>query len=198
MRRAWEPFVIADSGGVSETMDRLYFGARARRRLRRKRVKRAAVVLWIVAMGAGVPGATAILDWTESAIGGRRPVVVGAPDPLQGGVIHAKGLKGELHTDWQERRASPDPLEANTTTGVIYAAANEFGLDPAYLLSVATCESGLDPAAYNPAGYHGLFQFDQTTWAAYGYGSIYDAVAQARTAARLLAAGHASRWPNCA
>ncbi|MGH2819414.1 MAG: transglycosylase family protein, partial [Actinomycetota bacterium] len=83
-------------------------------------------------------------------------------------------------------------------TEIIDAAAAEFGIDGGYLLSVAECESGLDPGAVNPAGYHGLFQFDETTWEAYGHGSIYDPVAQARTAAELLAAGEASRWPNCA
>jgi soluble lytic murein transglycosylase-like protein len=93
---------------------------------------------------------------------------------------------------------APAPASGGSITEIIYAAAAEFGLSGEYLLSVASCESGLDPQAYNPAGYHGLFQFDQQTWAAYGYGSIYDPVAQARTAARLLAAGQASRWPNCA
>ena len=71
------------------------------------------------------------------------------------------------------------------------------------MVSIATCESGLNPSAYNAAGYHGLFQYDQTTWAAYGYGSIYDPVAQARTTAELLAAGESSaagptahkKWP---
>jgi soluble lytic murein transglycosylase-like protein len=81
---------------------------------------------------------------------------------------------------------------------IIYSAAAEFGIGGDYLLSVASCESDLDPQAYNAAGYYGLFQFDQTTWSAYGYGSIYDPTAQARTAARLLAAGQSSRWPNCA
>ncbi len=112
----------------------------------------------------------------------------------------AKEMKAELHTSRAKLAASPspDPIAATSTTGVISAAALEFGLDPAYLISVASCESGLNPTAYNPAGYHGLFQFDQTTWAAYGYGSIYDPTAQARTAARLIAAGQGSRWPNCA
>lgn len=91
--------------------------------------------------------------------------------------------------------ASPTP---RTVTEIIYDAAAEFGLSGSYLLGVANCESHVNPYAYNAAGYHGLFQFDSTTWAAYGYGDIYDAEAQARTAARLLAAGHASRWPNCA
>jgi soluble lytic murein transglycosylase-like protein len=94
---------------------------------------------------------------------------------------------------------SPQPAEeAGSTTEIIYAAAAEFGLEGDYLLSVASCESDLDPGAANPVGYYGLFQFDWQTWAAYGYGSIWDPVAQARTAARLLAAGQSERWPHCA
>lgn len=185
-------------------MEKLYFGARARGRLRRARIKRAMVVLWLVALGAGVPGATAVLDWTERALGNstQEHAVTGDPEHVVAGLIHAKEKKAELHTEKEKQEASPDPIQATataaTTTPVIHAAAAEFGLDPDYLLSVAVCESTLNPNAYNPAGYHGLFQFDHTTWAAYGYGSIYDPTAQARTAARLLAAGQSSRWPNCA
>jgi soluble lytic murein transglycosylase-like protein len=87
---------------------------------------------------------------------------------------------------------------AGSVSEILYAAAAEFGIDGAYLVSVASCESGLNPGAVNPAGYHGLFQFSESTWASYGYGSIYDAAAQARTAARMLAAGLGSHWPNCA
>ena len=101
--------------------------------------------------------------------------------------------------------ASEDAVEevapvapAGSIEEIISSAAIEFGLDPAYLLSVASCESRLVPSAYNAAGYHGLFQFDEQTWAAYGYGDIYDPTAQSRTAARLIAAGESSRWPNCA
>lgn len=100
------------------------------------------------------------------------------------------------------REAQREEAEAaavpTSVSDIILAAGAEFGVDGSYLLSVASCESDLDPDAVNGAGYHGLFQFDEQTWAAYGYGSIYDPVAQARTAARLLAAGHSSRWPNCA
>lgn len=94
--------------------------------------------------------------------------------------------------------AEPAPAPAGSVTEILYAAAAEFGLDGGYLVSVASCESGLNPGAVNPAGYHGLFQFAESTWASYGYGSIYDATAQARTAARMLAAGMAGHWPNCA
>jgi soluble lytic murein transglycosylase-like protein len=99
---------------------------------------------------------------------------------------------------------SPSPTPAavpvaptGSITSVIYSAAAEMGLSGSYLLGVADCESSLNPQAHSGAGYYGLFQFDRQTWMSYGYGSIYDPVAQARTAARLLAAGQASRWPNC-
>ncbi len=83
-------------------------------------------------------------------------------------------------------------------TQIIYAAAAEFGVSGSYLLQIAMCESRLNPSAHNPAGYYGLFQFSPSTWSAYGTGSIYDPVAQARAAAQMLAAGGASHWPNCA
>ena len=89
--------------------------------------------------------------------------------------------------------AAPGSVE-----GVILDAAAAHGVSGAYLVSIARCESGLDPGATNPAGYYGLFQYDQQTWASYGQGSIYDAAAQASTTAALIAAGQADRWPNCA
>jgi soluble lytic murein transglycosylase-like protein len=101
----------------------------------------------------------------------------------------------------EEAEAAPTPApaqEPQTVSEIIAAAAAEYGIGADYLMSVAWCESSLDPGAVSPAGYYGLFQFDQSTWAAYGYGSIYDPVAQSRTAARMLAAGMSERWPNCA
>lgn len=92
----------------------------------------------------------------------------------------------------------PDPYRGKSVEEIIYAAGKEFGVDGSYLLSIAACESGLDPRAYNSAGYHGLFQYDESTWGAYGYGSIWDPVAQARTTAKLIDQGQSSRWPNCA
>jgi hypothetical protein len=157
--------------------------------------------VWVIALALGVPGATAILDRTDRALGGQSNTQsVGVANVVGG--RSAEVLNGRLHNKARVEVA-PDPIQtaaadSTSITGIIYAAAAEFGLDGAYLLSVAECESTLNPRAYNAAGYHGLFQFDQTTWSAYGYGSIYDPVAQSRTAARLIAAGQGSRWPNCA
>jgi soluble lytic murein transglycosylase-like protein len=129
--------------------------------------------------------ATATMRFRRAAFASRPPVTPSPSAP-------ASAASAGPATD-----AAPAAPEGSIPD-IVYAAAAEFGIDGPYLLAVAHCESTLNPNAYNPAGYHGLFQFDFSTWGAYGYGSIYDPVAQARTAARLLAAGQASRWPNCA
>ncbi len=190
-------------------MQRLSFGARARRRAR---FRRAVPWVWaasVLAMVLGVPGAQVGADvlhrlgfdqgnlsgveTTESAAGlmkfrggtfQMRPVVTPSPSP-------------EPEPEAEAVAVAP-AAPAGSITAIVYAAAAEYGLSGEYLVSVASCESGLNPSAVNPAGYYGLFQFGAGTWATEGYGSIYDPVAQARTAARMLAEGQASRWPNCA
>ncbi len=87
---------------------------------------------------------------------------------------------------------------SGSITGTIYDAAAQYGVDGSYLVSIAHCESSMNPQAVSSAGYYGLFQFDYATWNEYGYGSIYDPAAQAATAAELIAAGESDRWPNCA
>jgi soluble lytic murein transglycosylase-like protein len=192
-------------------VDKLTFSRRARRRARRQRLKRIAFALSVLATITGLPGATFALDALER---------LATPRPRRAelrGIEASESVASTIRFRRAvfDRRNKPEPPSASgagrgeeqalaspsysgSVTDLVYAAAGEFGIEGGYLLSVATCESGLDPAAVNPVGYYGLFQFDQTTWAAYGYGSIYDPVAQARTAARLLAAGQSSRWPNCA
>jgi soluble lytic murein transglycosylase-like protein len=192
-------------------MDKLTFSRRARRRARRQRVKRIAFALSILATITGLPGATFALDALER-LASPRP----EKDELRGiqgseSVASTIRFRREVFdrrnrqepASGSERRRGEEqalrsPSDGGSVADLVYAAAGEFGIEGGYLLSVASCESGLDPGAVNPVGYYGLFQFDQTTWAAYGYGSIYDPAAQARTAARLLAAGQTSRWPNCA
>ncbi|MFN2388340.1 MAG: transglycosylase family protein [Actinomycetota bacterium] len=194
-------------------MDRLRFGTTARRKASRQRLTIRLWALSLVAALLGLPGAqlgwqlvgnlgavrsedrlrvTRGIETTESAAALLR---------FQRGVFKARPKPSPTPTETAAEVATapaPPPAPPGSVSEIIYAAAAEFGLSGSYLLAIASCESGLDPGAYNAAGYTGLFQFDQQTWAAYGYGSIYDPVAQARTAARLIAAGQASRWPNCA
>lgn len=191
-------------------MDRLHFGERARRRARYKRIARWATYASIAAVLLGVPGSLVAVGFLNSLTGTSGPSVTRA-----GGIETSESAASALRFKRRVFKIRPTPTPSReparsgsedaqspayggTVTDIISSAAAEFGLEADYLLSVASCESALDPSAVNPAGYYGLFQFDEETWAAYGYGSIYDPVAQARTAAQLLAAGHYSRWPNCA
>jgi soluble lytic murein transglycosylase-like protein len=87
-----------------------------------------------------------------------------------------------------------------------------YGVAPNYMVSVAQCESGLDPAAYNPStGAVGLFQFVPSTFywlrddglnqdPAYVPGDFYetrdvsDMGAQAHVAVWAFAHGYGYMW----
>jgi hypothetical protein len=195
-------------------MDGLHFSTRHRTKRRRQR---AILVLWVsaaLAAAGGLPGTHAgfdalarltglgkgvhgieTSDSAASATRFRRQVFAVRPDPTPSPtpvIVASPSI-----TTSAPVFAAPPPAPAGSVTGIIEAAANEYGADPAYLISIASCESGLNPSAYNPAGYYGLFQFAPGTWASNGYGSIWDPVAQARTAARMIAGGQASAW-GCA
>jgi peptidoglycan hydrolase-like protein with peptidoglycan-binding domain len=73
---------------------------------------------------------------------------------------------------------------------------------PAVLKKIAECESGGNPRAVSPSGkYRGKYQFDQSTWEAYG-GTGDPAKApesvQDRVALKLYKARGTAPWPNCA
>ena len=198
---------VCEAWELLNAVERLYFSARNRRTARVKRYLGWAGIVSVVALLLGIPGFDVGVSYLER-ITGSAPGVVGENGSHTNGDSGLLGLRrpaprtpDRTHdaTEPGPPLPSPSPLPSGETiSNVIYAAAAEFGVSGDYLLSVAQCESGLNPGAYNPAGYHGLFQFNFETWGAYGYGSIYDPVAQARTAAELLAAGQTSRWPNCA
>ena len=198
-------------------MQRLQFGTSARRRARRHTTYRRLVIAgWIYSMIGlviGLPGASSGLSLIDEVA--TRARLIPSESSSATYLSHSASSTMKFRRAVFDARPAPKPKRepqpvqaapivaepvapAGSIESIIYTAAANHGLDGAYLLAVASCESGLNPSAVNAAGYHGLFQFDETTWAEYGYGSIYDPVAQAETAASLIAAGQASRWPNCA
>ena len=85
-----------------------------------------------------------------------------------------------------------------TVVSIIRAAAARWGVSGDWMVSIASCESGLRPNAYNPGGpYYGLFQFLMSTFRANGGTNIWDPADQANVAAKMLARGQAHQW-GCA
>jgi soluble lytic murein transglycosylase-like protein len=78
---------------------------------------------------------------------------------------------------------------------IIRAAAARWGADPNQLLRVASCESGLNPNAYNSSsGATGLFQFKPATFYGHGGHNIWDPTDQANVAAHMFSQGLAYEW----
>lgn len=101
----------------------------------------------------------------------------------------------------QAAAASAGSIEA-----IIQQAAVAHGVNPGYMLSVAQCESSLNPTAVNESYFagggnpSGLFQYIPSTWAAFsaqaGYGgaSVFNAEANANTTAWAFSQGLSSHW----
>jgi soluble lytic murein transglycosylase-like protein len=198
-------------------VSRTFFGPRPTRRQRLKRRLGATVLATAASLLLGIPAGMGSLSALGSLTGAASPAEAKPAKGVEASESHSSIVRFRREVfKGREKPVKPKPTPESSSgevqTGVeatpagpsgsveeiVASAATEFGLDPNYLIGLASCESGLDPNAYNEAGYHGLFQFDEQTWGAYGYGSIWDPSAQARTTARLIAAGEASRWPNCA
>jgi Transglycosylase SLT domain len=78
---------------------------------------------------------------------------------------------------------------------IIRAAAARIGADGDQMVRVASCESGLNPRAYDPkSGASGLFQFMPGTFYGHGGHDIWDATDQSNVAAQMFSHGQAGAW----
>ncbi len=80
----------------------------------------------------------------------------------------------------------------------IQHAASMYNVSYTRLRCLAQLESTMNPNAVSPGGrYHGLTQFDSTTWqlTPYRTSSVYDGYANIHAAAYLISIGQSSRWP---
>jgi soluble lytic murein transglycosylase-like protein len=87
---------------------------------------------------------------------------------------------------------------------IVRNAAAKYGLDPEWLMSIAVCESTLDPLAVNYNYYEnghpsGLFQHISGYYTAraekYGYSTnVFDAYSNANTTAAMMADGLQGLW----
>ena len=76
----------------------------------------------------------------------------------------------------------------------IYDACSRYGCDGDWLISVAYCESGMDPNAVGVHGEIGLFQFMDYTFYAYGGSDIWNPYDQIEVAARMFSEGLSYHW----
>lgn len=91
-----------------------------------------------------------------------------------------------------------DPRPRRVLVGrAAYAVTGADGLNWGAL---ASCESGGNPKAVNPAGYYGLYQFDIGTWRSVGGSGLPTAASageQTYRAKLLYKQRGRSPWPNC-
>jgi soluble lytic murein transglycosylase-like protein len=82
-----------------------------------------------------------------------------------------------------------------TIKQIIWAAGHKYNVSYSWLLSVAECESGLDPTAVNrSSGASGLFQFMPATFYGHGGTDIWNPTQQADIAAKMFSIGESSEW----
>ncbi|MHB1524981.1 MAG: transglycosylase SLT domain-containing protein [Candidatus Dormibacteria bacterium] len=78
---------------------------------------------------------------------------------------------------------------------IILSASKRYGVPYGRLLSVAKCESSLNPLAVNrSSGASGLFQFMPATFYGHGGTDIWNPTQQANTAAKMFSIGESSEW----
>jgi hypothetical protein len=96
--------------------------------------------------------------------------------------------------------ASCQPGNPSACEAMIRSVAGRYGVDPSSAVSVARCESGLNPSASNGGSYLGLFQQSARYWpgraSAYGYGgaSAFNGRANASVSMGMVRDGGWGAW----
>src|SRR5690606_35440448 len=83
----------------------------------------------------------------------------------------SRKLRKRIAAERRERRERREARRAERASAPAEAYAEDApatGVAGGTLNSIAACESGGDPAAVNPAGYYGKYQFDLGTWQSVG------------------------------
>ncbi len=191
----------------------------ALRRRRRQRGSRSVAVVLVAALTFGAGGALAASAGDGLAVlkkGSRGPVVAQLQQKLD---VPADGVFGPQTERAVKRYQRSKGLSVDGVVGPQTAGALGVGLAtakadtagggggsrvrlPAILNSIAQCESGGNPRAISPDGtYRGKYQFDRSTWAAYGSAgdpARASETEQDRRALKLYKARGTAPWPNCA
>ena len=170
------------------------------------------VLLAVDQAGGGPPGDTLLLsvggDPQVDAAPPARLEPIGLPTPAPsaaGGLANAQALRDAFAAF---TTPPPEPAEPTGEAATTEAPAPEPSLAAPpppvsgdLLDAIAMCESGMNPLAYNPAGYYGAFQFSLGTWAGLGYAGDprdYSYAVQKQAAAQLQAKSGWGAWPYCA
>jgi len=127
----------------------------------------------------------------------REPILPSAyrPKPAQRIHLHSVGQRTPGFVVPKGLSVSQAQVVADIT-----AAAQRYGVNVAWMLRTANCESHFHWNSVNPSGpYIGVFQFLMSTFIANGgtAATIWDPVAQANIAAKMFAHGQAHQW-SCA
>jgi hypothetical protein len=135
-----------------------------------------------------------------------RPMMLRVREPILPSAYRPKPAAPRIHLHSVGQRSPgfvvPKGLSVSQAQVVadITAAAQRYGVNVAWMLRTANCESHFHWNSVNPSGpYIGVFQFLMSTFIANGgtAATIWDPVAQANIAAKMFANGQAHEW-SCA
>ena len=101
----------------------------------------------------------------------------------------------------REEKARSRTASDSSASTAGFPSPESVGVSSSTLQAIAACESGGDPSAVSADGaYHGLYQFDYSTWASVGGSGDPGAASPAEQtyrAALLYSRSGSSPWPIC-